>query len=293
MTMTEAHPGQMLRSGSETFLRILFGLFMAVIAVALAVYAWPVPFEVVTVMVMLFAAREWHRMVRSQAQRDVTDHQAIHVQTSVTGAAVALAVAALAFGAISIAFVLLVIGAVVAYFLALQRDDNPLWHAVGVLYIGLPALALVGLRVLPAKSQGIWLVLGLFAIVWATDTGALIFGKLIGGKKLAPKLSPGKTWAGTIGGTVTALVVFLPFVAIFAVNAFSALAFAAGLSVVAHLGDLLESAIKRYFGYKDSGGLIPGHGGMLDRVDSLFAASVAMALVVFGLHFNPLSGGHT
>ena len=205
----------------------------------------------------------------------------------------ALAVAALAFGAISIAFVLLVIGAVVAYFLALQRDDNPLWHAVGVLYIGLPALALVGLRVLPAKSQGIWLVLGLFAIVWATDTGALIFGKLIGGKKLAPKLSPGKTWAGTIGGTVTALVVFLPFVAIFAVNAFSALAFAAGLSVVAHLGDLLESAIKRYFGYKDSGGLIPGHGGMLDRVDSLFAASVAMALVVFGLHFNPLSGGHT
>jgi phosphatidate cytidylyltransferase len=293
MTMTEAHPGQMLRSGSETFLRILFGLFMAVIAVALAVYAWPVPFEVVTVMVMLFAAREWHRMVRSQAQRDVTDHQAIHVQTIVTGAAVALAVAALAFGAISVAFVLLIIGAVVAYFLALQRDDNPLWHAVGVLYIGLPALALVSLRVLPAKSQGIWLVLGLFAIVWATDTGALIFGKLIGGKKLAPKLSPGKTWAGTIGGTVTALVVFLPFVAIFAVNAFSALAFAAGLSVVAHLGDLLESAIKRYFGYKDSGGLIPGHGGMLDRVDSLFAASVAMALIVFGLHFNPLSGGHT
>lgn len=291
--MTEAHPGQMLRSGSETFLRILFGLFMAVIAVALAIYSWPVPFEVVTVMVMLFAAREWHRMVRSPAQRDVSDQQPIHIQTSVTGIAVALAVAALAFGAISVAFGLLVVGAAAAYVLAHQRDDNPLWHAMGVLYIGLPALALAALRVLPAKSQGIWLVLALFAIVWATDTGALIFGKLIGGKKLAPKLSPGKTWAGTIGGTVTALVVFFPFVAIFAVNAFSALAFAAGLSVVAHLGDLLESAIKRYFGYKDSGGLIPGHGGMLDRVDSLFAASVAMALVVFGLHFNPLSGGHT
>jgi len=293
MTMSQSHPGQMLRSGSETFLRILFGLFMAVIAVALAIYSWPVPFEVVTVMVMLFAAREWHRMVRSPEQRDISDHQPIHIQTSVTGVAVALAVAALAFGAIPAAFGFLAFGAAVAFFLAYQRDDNPLWHAMGVLYIGLPALALVALRVLPAKSQGIWLVLALFAIVWATDTGALVFGKLIGGRKLAPKLSPGKTWAGTIGGTATALVVFFPFVAIFAVNAFSALAFAAGLSVVAHLGDLLESAIKRYFGYKNSGGLIPGHGGMLDRVDSLFAASVAMALVVFGLHFNPLSGGHT
>jgi phosphatidate cytidylyltransferase len=106
-------------------------------------------------------------------------------------------------------------------------------------------------------------------------------------------LSPGKTWAGTIGGTITAVVVFAVFTAVFAVDMVSALAFAALLSIVAHLGDLLESAIKRHFGYKDSGGLIPGHGGMLDRVDSLFAASVVMALLVFGLHFNPLFGSHT
>jgi phosphatidate cytidylyltransferase len=283
----------MMRSGGEGVIRLLSGLFLGFVAIALAVLPWPVPFECVTVLVMLFAAREWHRMVRSPAQREAADHQPIHLQTCITGVAVALAVAALALGTAPVAVVLLIVGAAVAYVFARQRDDNPIWHAVGVLYIGLPALALVALRILPAKSQGVWFVLGLFAIVWATDTGALVFGKLIGGKKLAPRLSPGKTWAGTIGGTITAVVVFAVFTAVFAVDMVSALAFAALLSIVAHLGDLLESAIKRHFGYKDSGGLIPGHGGMLDRVDSLFAASVVMALLVFGLHFNPLFGSHT
>lgn len=289
--MSQAHPGQMIRSGSETFLRILFGLFMAVVAIVLTLYPWPVPFDLATLLVMLFAAREWHRMVRTPEQRAISDHQPIHMQTIITGVAIALAVAAVALGAFAIAFAILAVGAVAAFFVAWQRDDNPLWHAVGVIYIGLPALALVGLRGLPAKSQGIWLVLVLFLIVWATDTGALVFGKLIGGKKLAPKLSPGKTWAGTIGGTFTAVVVFTPFIALFGADILVALAFAVGLSVVAHLGDLLESGIKRHFGYKNSGGLIPGHGGMLDRVDSLFAASIVMAVLVFGLHFNPLSGG--
>ena len=289
--MSQPHSGQAIRSGGEGLLRLLSGLFLAFVAVALAVLPWPVPFEIVTVLVMLFAAREWHRMVRSPAQREIADHQPIHVQTIVTGLAVAAAVAALAWGFLPVAFVILGAGAVAAYVFARQRDDNPLWHAMGVFYIGLPALALVALRILPAKGQGMWFILALFAIVWATDTGALVFGKLIGGAKLAPKLSPGKTWAGTIGGTVTAVVVFAPFIALFGADILSALGFAAGLSVVGHLGDLLESGIKRRFGCKDSGGLIPGHGGMLDRVDSLFAASVAMALLVFGLHFNPLFGG--
>ena len=128
--------------------------------------------------------------------------------------------------------------------------------------------------------------------MWATDTGALVFGKLIGGRKLWPAVSPGKTWAGTIGGSVTAMAVFSLYIAFFSFNVVAALSFALGLSIVAHLGDLFESWVKRRFGTKDSGGLIPGHGGVLDRMDSMFACSVVLALLVFGLHVNPMFGGH-
>lgn len=291
--MTQPHPGNILRSGSEGFLRVLFGVFLALIAIALAALPTSVPFAIVTVVMALFAAREWHRLVRSQAQRAVADQQPIHVQTIITVAAIACAIAALVLQVPLAAFIFLAIGTVAAFVVARQRQDNPLWHAGGVLYIGLPSIALVALKVLPPQGQGIWYVMGLFFIVWATDTGALVFGKLIGGKKIAPRISPGKTWAGTIGGTVTAAVVFALYIAFFTFDVLSGVIFAVGLSVVAHLGDLFESWVKRHFGTKDSGGLIPGHGGMLDRMDSMFAASVVLALLVFVLDLNPMFGGHS
>jgi phosphatidate cytidylyltransferase len=278
-----------VRTGSETFMRVLFGVFLAVIAIALVFYSahW---FAAVTVVMVLFAAREWHRLVRSPAQRAIADHQAIHIQTAVTVAAIACAVTSLILRVVPAAFAFLVLGAIASFVVAQRRDDNPLWHAGGVLYLGLPSLALVGLRVFPA--QGALVVLGLFLIVWSTDTGALVFGKLIGGKKLAPQISPGKTWAGTIGGSVTAAMVFGLYIAFFGFDALLAMLFAFVFSFAAHGGDLFESGVKRHFGTKDSGGLIPGHGGVLDRMDSMFAASVVLALLVFGLHFNPLFGGH-
>ncbi len=286
--MTEAHPGQMIRSGSETFLRILFGVFMAVIAVALT-FGSPFWFAAVTCLMMMLAAREWHRMVRDPSQRAAADRQPVHIQTAVTGLAILASAGAILFHQIPAAFALLLAGAAAAYVLAGQRDDNPLWHAGGVLYLGLPALALVALKAL--APQGPQILLGLFLIVWSTDTGALLFGKLIGGAKIAPKLSPGKTWAGTIGGSITAALVFGLYIAVLDFGVTKAMAFALAFSVIAHLGDLFESLVKRRFGRKDSGGLIPGHGGALDRVDSLLASSVVMALLVFGLHFNPLFGG--
>jgi phosphatidate cytidylyltransferase len=287
--MSQPHPGHILRSGSEAVLRVLFGIFLAIIAIALVFYS-PNWYAAVTVLMALFASREWHRMVRSPAQREEAEHQPIHIQTAVTTITIACAVAALALRVVPAAFAFLAIGTVAAFVLAKMRDDHPFWHAGGVIYIGLPSLALVGLRVFP--PQGALVVLGLFLIVWATDTGALVFGKLIGGKKIAPRLSPGKTWAGTIGGSITAALVFGLYIAFFGFNAPLAMAFALVFSLAAHGGDLFESAVKRRFGTKDSGGLIPGHGGVLDRMDSMFAASVILAILIFGLHFNPLFGGH-
>jgi phosphatidate cytidylyltransferase len=287
--MSQPHPLHALRSGSEAFLRVLFGVFLAIIAVALVFYN-PGWYAAVTVLMALFASREWHRMVRSPGQREAADLKPIHIQTAVTAGAIACAVAALVMHQVLVAFALLAVGAVAAFFLARKRDDNPLWHTGGVIYIGLPSLALVGLRVYP--PQGALVVLGLFLIVWATDTGALVFGKLVGGKKIAPRLSPGKTWAGTIGGSVTAAMVFAVYIAFFGFNLWFAMLFAFIFSFAAHGGDLFESLVKRRFGYKDSGGLIPGHGGVLDRMDSMFACSVVLALLIFGLHLNPLFGGH-
>ena len=287
MSVSQQHPGQVARTSGEGVLRLLFGIFLAVIAVALLL--WPNWFAAVTVLMTGFGAREWHRMVRSPAQREIADQQPIHVQTLITVAAIACAVTALMLRVVPLAFFFLAAGAVASFVWARRRDDNPAWHAGGVLYLGLPALALVGLLIFTA--QGLKIVLGLFLIVWATDTGALVFGKLIGGAKMAPRLSPGKTWAGTIGGSVTAAMVFGLYIALFSFNAMLAMLFAFVFSFVAHGGDLFESLVKRRFGYKDSGGLIPGHGGVLDRMDSLFATSMVLALLVFGLHFNPLFGG--
>jgi phosphatidate cytidylyltransferase len=228
--------------------------------------------------------------VRSPAQAALADLTPIHIQPTLTALAIGCAVIALMWRLVPVAFLSLAAGALAAFFVARQRGDNPLWHAGGVIYIGLPSLALVGLRIFP--SQGALVVLGLFLVVWATDTGALVFGKLIGGRKIAPRLSPGKTWAGTIGGSVTAAVVFALYIAFFGFNVWLAMLFGFIFSFAAHGGDLFESLVKRRFGRKDSGGLIPGHGGVLDRMDSMFAASVVLAILIFGFHVNPLFGGH-
>ena len=290
--MSQSPSTSVTRSASEGVLRVVFGVFLAIIALALAVAPQPQWFAVVTVVAMLFAAREWHRLVRSPQQREIADLQPIHVQTAITAGTIVVAVTALMLHWFVIALALLVVGTVAAFVVAQQRDDHPAWHAFGVLYLGLPALALAGLRSFPTPAQGSWMVVGLFLIVWSTDTGALVFGKLIGGKKLWPAISPGKTWAGTIGGTLTAMAVYAVLAALLSLKPGPSLVFAFGLSVVAHLGDLFESWVKRRFGTKDSGGLIPGHGGVLDRMDSMFLCSVVLALLVFGLHVNPMFGGH-
>ncbi len=148
--------------------------------------------------------------------------------------------------------------------------------ALGMLYAGLPALALLYLQ---GQYDGIGLTLWTLAIVWATDIGAYFAGRRIGGPKLAPVLSPNKTWAGLIGGMVCAIVV--GFVLARVLHVPLRLAACAGvLAIAAQGGDLYESAMKRRAGVKDSGRILPGHGGVMDRLDGVVPVACAVAALV-------------
>ena len=168
----------------------------------------------------------------------------------------------------------LVVG--MAGFFALWLWSGRLWLAAGIPYLGVAAVALVWLREggAPGRANVLFLVL----VVWASDIGAYAAGRLLGGPKLAPALSPGKTWTGAAGGLLAAVVTGVVVAALLQPESgLRAGLLAAGLGVASQAGDLLESGIKRHFGVKDTGRLIPGHGGLLDRLDGLLAAAPAAA----------------
>ncbi len=147
----------------------------------------------------------------------------------------------------------------------------------GVLYVAVGMAGLMWLRDLP--ESGLSLFLFVLIAIWATDIGAYAAGRSIGGPKLAPRISPKKTWAGLIGGMASsALFGWLVALAFGAARPDIALAVGAAVAVVGQAGDLFESAIKRRYNVKDSGQLIPGHGGILDRIDGLLAAAPVLAL---------------
>jgi phosphatidate cytidylyltransferase len=120
----------------------------------------------------------------------------------------------------------------------------------------------------------------LFAVVWATDIAAYFVGRAVGGPKLAPQLSPNKTWSGSIGGLAGAVLAAVAVVKVSGVGSIvAATVIAIALSIAAQIGDLAESALKRRFGVKDAGTLIPGHGGLMDRLDGFVAAAVLACLI--------------
>ncbi|MFW0777389.1 MAG: phosphatidate cytidylyltransferase [Rickettsiales bacterium] len=175
----------------------------------------------------------------------------------------------------------------------LTKDDGPGWHLAGMFYAAVPCASLIWLRNLSLElsaDAGLYVVLYLFLIIWATDIGAYFAGRQIGGPKLAPAISPGKTWAGLGGGVLAAAAVggicssFTPFPGSF----LACLIMGAFLAVLAQCGDLFESWMKRRVGIKDSGTLIPGHGGLLDRVDGLTFTTpfFAFALALSGILYS-------
>ena len=159
----------------------------------------------------------------------------------------------------------------------LVRGWGPVWYVSGFVYALAAALALLWVR--DRADNGIALVFWVFAIVWATDIGAYFTGRAIGGPKLAPAISPGKTWAGFYGGIVAATIVAGAW-AMFTGLDPVLLLLAPLFSVAAQGGDLFESWMKRRAGVKDSGRLLPGHGGVFDRLDGLLPVAILTAASV-------------
>ncbi|MBI2719258.1 MAG: phosphatidate cytidylyltransferase [Rhizobiales bacterium] len=221
-----------------------------------------------TLMVALLAvlmAQEWTAIAHAGDPLQF----ALHAAGALSGAFLPPGSAILAIAALT---------ALSAWRASASDRSHIMWRYLGVPYVSLPAVALVLLHSDPA--QGAAAIMWLLAIVWAADTLAYFSGRIIGGPKLAPVISPKKTWAGLGGAILGSAVAAAIFALVTGIGSVTGLAILAGLlAIVEQAGDLFKSALKRHYGVKDSGRIIPGHGGIIDRVDGLVAVATVGALI--------------
>jgi phosphatidate cytidylyltransferase len=263
--------------------RTASAVVMGVVAVG-AVFIGGLLFATIVAASAIAALREWHRLINGgRIAREM-------VPTSLAMVAAVLLVNQLSD--LPLAWIAIVLGAVCAALSAAIRSLSVLWpipwHAFGALYLGLPVISLA---LLEQDPRGSVIVGGLFVAVWTADTAALLLGRLIGGPKLAPELSPNKTWAGFIGGTIAAGAAESVYVFSWGGTALEGALFGILIALTGHCGDLFESWVKRQFRAKNMGSLIPGHGGMLDRIDSLLFAAPACTAMIYLAGFNPWNSG--
>ncbi len=267
MAPPRAEPG-----GSSLRTRLLAALVLAPVALAMvAAGGWIFAGFVALGAVLL--AREWNQLTG----RDDTLATIVLLAWAPVVAS-GLVVAGAAQAALAVALLAVPVAALGVRVLG----GSSRWAALGALWISLPCLSLVYLRQIP--GDGLVLVLWVMVAVWACDSLAYFAGRSIGGPKLAPRISPKKTWAGLGGGMAGAAIAGLCLLPWFeAATALAMVLLGIALAAVAQTGDLAESWVKRHFDVKDSGGLIPGHGGIWDRVDGLlFAAPVVAVFVSIG-----------
>ena len=256
--------------GAELAARLASGIVLAVLAVCTALLGgWF--FKGFVLLLALGVAWEWFEMTRSAGR------------WAACAAVVAVWFALAWHGSIVLALYCAVMGAVgTAMFALFTRGGvGGGWSAGGTFYATLPLAAMLWIQ---AGQGGSLVILWLFAVVWFSDIGAFAVGRTAGGPKLAPRISPSKTWSGAVGGLLSAALfgaTLAPFLIDRSMTAGAITAVLVGFA--AQVGDLLESAIKRRWNAKDSGRLIPGHGGLMDRLDSLVVAAPVFALIVFVL----------
>ncbi|MBU1384299.1 MAG: phosphatidate cytidylyltransferase [Alphaproteobacteria bacterium] len=248
-------------------------------AAFLAIWAGGLWFLALMLLACALLAVEWATMSATRAWR---------VMAGAVGFGLFASVISAHAEQLSLALVMLVFCAAAAGLFARSRGQEAVDAAYGVLYLGWPAVLLIWLRDGTEPGGLAWTV-SAFVIAWASDIMAYLVGNLIGGKKLWPRFSPNKTWSGFIGGLAagTAAGVLLAAFLDMGIGPVwgGVLGLSAALATMA--GDLWESALKRRYGVKDAGKLIPGHGGLLDRVDGLMFAVVIVAcgrllVVTFG-----------
>jgi len=164
-----------------------------------------------------------------------------------------------------------------------KMPNKKKWRLIGFLYISIPLYCAVSIRILDNE-----ILFWMFAIIWATDIFAFFAGKSLGGTKIAPAISPHKTWSGLIGGVLASMGIGVISAIIFPGSILFFLVISVIISIVEQLSDLLESKFKRIFGVKDSGDIIPGHGGVLDRLDGmiLVAPLVWLIILIFPAQFG-------
>ncbi|HEX2147915.1 MAG TPA: phosphatidate cytidylyltransferase [Pseudorhizobium sp.] len=257
--------------------RVLSGIVMAAVVLT-ATWFGGMPFQMLAAAIALLIYFEWST-ITGLNERNFTGNL-------ISWVALILLAANIAFGDSDMSMPLLS-GFAITIALIVVIGGGTWWLPAGFLYAGLSGVALAAIR--DGGTAGLAAVLFIFAVVWATDILAYFIGRALKGPKLAPRISPGKTWSGAIGGTVSGVLAG-SLLSLGVMGQLSALtvALALLLSVASQIGDLFESFIKRRFGVKDSSHLIPGHGGVMDRVDGLVVA--CFVLFLLALVSGPLRG---
>lgn len=257
----------------DLVVRLISALVLAGLTL-MAVISGSWPFAAFICALGLVVAWEWVRLFRER-ERNYSGCLAV------TCASVVVACILSAIGTPHFAIVLVVAGAALSALMGMP--NRAVSAGLGVLYVGSTAIVLIYLR--GDAAYGTLGVVYVLLVVWTVDTAALVFGRTFGGWRLFPSVSPNKTWAGAIGGLVGGVCASVAFAQALPGahgGSLAIIGLALGLATLA--GDLFESALKRHFGRKDASGLIPGHGGVLDRIDGLVFAAIGAAVLSLAIN---------
>ncbi len=277
------------QSGGLTNLqkRVLSAAILLPVTIAAIAFGHPY-FDLLVAAFAAVMAWEWAQVsARRRSPHDPAPSARFEAAGWVVPGGIAIATAAIAvllygFGLGNAAWLFLVAGAALCGLTAVPHHSiRAAWFVLGTIYVAVPAIAVVAIRMEPALGREtlLWII----ALVAAADTGGYLVGRSVGGPRLAPRVSPNKTWSGLGGAVLGAAVVGLLTAFILNhTNVWTLTIVSAGLGLVEQAGDLVESAFKRHFGVKDTSQIIPGHGGVLDRVDGLLAVAVAVWVVNSG-----------